>query len=317
MDFLNFDLSWVISVGCFLDVDFHDRLLWTTIAPIATMGLLEGTYTIAVRRHGQSSQTAIRNAQHKLVSMVLLVTFLIYSSTSSTVFQMFACEKLDDGKRYLLADYSIECDSFKHKVLQIYAGLMIIVYPVGIPALYACLLFSNRHVLLDKNNRNESPIVESTSDLWKPYKPHRFYYEVIECCRRIMLAGVVVFIYPNTAAQIAVTLAIAVTFMVASEALAPYVSQWDIWVSRIGHAVIFASMYLALLLKVDVSDENAGSQKTFEATLVAVHVCMILAVVLEALVMAFNLRVNKQKEDPQPRFRGRSYSNPSRLNCNP
>lgn len=116
VDIINFDLSWVISAGCFLDVDFHDQLLWTTIAPIIIMGLLGGTYAAAVRKHGESS-TAIRNAQQKHVSMALLVTFLVYSSVSSTVFQMFACEELEDGKRYLLADYTIECTSFKHKAL--------------------------------------------------------------------------------------------------------------------------------------------------------------------------------------------------------
>lgn len=116
VDIINFDLSWVISAGCFLDVVFHDQLLWTTIAPIIIMGLLGGTYAAAVRKHGESS-TAIRNAQQKHVSMALLVTFLVYSSVSSTVFQMFAREELEDGKRYLLADYTIECTSFKHKAL--------------------------------------------------------------------------------------------------------------------------------------------------------------------------------------------------------
>lgn len=190
---------------------------------------------------------------------------------------------------------------------------MIVIYPVGIPALYAYLLYTNRRVLEDEGIREESAVVKSISDLWKPYKPGRFYYEVIECGRRIMLAGVVVFIYPNTAAQVAVTLAIAVVFMVVSEALAPYESQWDAWISRSGHLVVFASMYLALLLKVDVSVENDSSQKTFEVILVAVNVCIILAVAVEALIMALTLRMEKKQGDPGPRFRGSLYSNSTRF----
>ena len=134
----------------------------------------------------------------------------------------------------------------------------------------------------------DPPHVNSTSGLRKPYTPKVFYYKVIECSRRILLAGVVVFIYPYTAAQIAVTLMIAFAFVI-SEALSPYSSPWDTWISRMGHVVVFFSMYAALLLKVDVSDERIGSQRVFEAVLVAVHACMMLAVVVEAFVASCSL----------------------------
>ncbi|CAN0440774.1 unnamed protein product, partial [Ascophyllum nodosum] len=44
VDFLNFDMSWVLSVGCFLKVNFHDRLLWTTITPVVLICFLGLTY---------------------------------------------------------------------------------------------------------------------------------------------------------------------------------------------------------------------------------------------------------------------------------
>ena len=297
-----------MSTGCFLDINFHDRLLWTTIAPIATMGLLGVTYAIAVHANRGSPEIALRNARHKHVSAALLVTFLVYSSASSVVFQMFACDDLDDGKRYLRADYTIECDSRMHRMLQVYASFMIVLYPVGIPALYTGILLKNRKLLQHKEDREDSLVVRSTADLWKPYKPQAFFYEVVECARRILLAGVVVFIYPNTAAQIAVTLAIAVVFVFVSEGMAPYESQWDAWISRIGHAVVFASMYLALLLKVDVSGENSSSQTTFEAILVGAHGCMVLAVMLEAVIMAVSVKNEKPEADPRPTLRRSSTS---------
>ena len=309
VDFLNFDLTWIMSAGCFLEIDFHDRLLWTTIAPVVEMALLGGTYTLAIHRNRDAPETALINIRKRHRSMALLVTFLVYSSVSSVIFQAFACEGLDDGKSYLRADFTIVCDSPKHKAFQIYAGFMVMIYPIGIPALYAVLLFSNHHVLRDEQGREESTIARLTSDLWKPYKPHRFYYEVIECGRRILLAGVVVFIYPNTAAQIAATLAIATVFIFVSEAMAPYHSQWDAWISRSGHAIVFVTIYVALLLKVDVSGENTSSQKTFEVVIVAGHGCMILAVVVEAVIMALLMKGGRQREDPSPRFR-RSSNNP-------
>ena len=240
---------------------------------------------------------------NKYVSLVLLLTFLVYSSVSSVLFMSYACEDLEDGKNYLRADYRIECDSPKHIAFQVYAGFMVALYTVGIPALYSFLLFRDREILTSERvDREETARVQSTSDLWRPYKPSAFYYEVIECGRRVMLAGVVVFIYPNTAAQIAITLLLAFVFVVVSEILSPYESRWDAWLSRIGHGVVYVSMYDALLLKVDVSDERAGSQRVFECLLVTAHACMVLVVVMETVLLACALRV-QHREEPLPRFR--------------
>ena len=60
VNFFNFDLSWIVSVGCFLEVDFHDRLLWTTITPLVIMGLLGVTYVVAVHKHRGSPEMFFR-----------------------------------------------------------------------------------------------------------------------------------------------------------------------------------------------------------------------------------------------------------------
>ncbi len=303
LNFFNFDLSWMLSAGCLVDLDFHDRLLISTIGLVLAMLFLVATFAVATGLHRGSTE-ALRNVRHKHASTALFLTFVVYSSISSVLFGMFACEDLDDGKKFLRADYSIECDSSKHKHLQVYAGFMLFLFTLGIPAVYAGLLFRDRDFLVRAaDERGQQGRVEYISGLWKPYRPSVFYYEVIECGRRILLAGVVVFIYPNTAAQIAVTLFLAVALSLLSEALAPYASKWDTWLNRTGHLVVCVSMYVALLLKVDVSGERGTSQAVFEAVLVAVHACMVLAILVESVVLAWSLRRAGQQEDPLPRFR--------------
>eukprot|EP00903_Cladosiphon_okamuranus_P020904 g19197.t1 len=302
VDVLNFDLGLLLSVGCVVDIDFHDRLLVMTLSPLVAMAFLGTTYTLAKRRNRHADAAVMEKDREKHLSAVLLVTFLVYSPVSSVLFQTFACEHLDDGKYYLRADYRLECDSQKHIGLQVYAGFMIVLYTVGIPLLYAALLFSNREILLDDSRRKNHLVVKTTSSLWRAYAPNRYYYEVIECGRRVLLAGVVVFIYPNTAAQVAVTLMMAVFFMVVSEGLNPYVSRWDTWVSRMGHAIVFTSMYVALLLKVDLASEQTSSQRVFEGILVSAHGCMVLAVALEAVMISWALG-KQHVEESRPQFR--------------
>lgn len=105
LDALNLDLSWVLAAGCVGDFDVHGGLLISTIGPIVAMSLLAIMYTVAVSRH-RGSEEALPNVQHKHLPMVLLVTFLAYSSVGSVLFQMFDWEDLDNGKYYLRADYS-------------------------------------------------------------------------------------------------------------------------------------------------------------------------------------------------------------------
>ncbi|CAN0280989.1 unnamed protein product, partial [Scytosiphon promiscuus] len=216
---------------------------------------------------------------------LLLLTFLVYSSVSSVVFQTFACETLDDGVEYLRADYRIYCTDTKHKVMEAYAGLMILVYPVGIPLLYAVLLYQHRDVLSDAHA--DKTAAQSISSLWESYRPERFYYEVVECGRRIMLTGVVVFIFPNDAAQIAITMLISFFFFAVFDFLSPYTCESDMWLSRVGHVLVFLSMFDMLLLKVDVSSERDQSQAVFAAVLVAGHVLMVLAIVLEVIGICY------------------------------
>ena len=298
-------------MSCVVNLDFHDRLLFATLGPIIAVVMLGITYSVAAVRN-RKLDGALTNVRQKHVSAALLLAFLVYSSVSSILFQTFSCERLDDGKTYLRADYRIQCDSQTHMAYTIYAGIMTVLYTLGIPALYACILFKDRHLLANKNNsstdkggsdeRENNLRLCATSNLWKPYKPERFFYELVEYGRRILLTGVIVLIYPNTAAQIAITLAISFTFAMVFEGLNPCVSSWDRWVSRMGHVVVYVSVYLALLLKVDVSEEQSESQKVFEVILVVVHGCMVLAILGETLVLTCSLRSEGQ-EDPLPRFR--------------
>ncbi|CAM9190562.1 unnamed protein product, partial [Ectocarpus sp. 8 AP-2014] len=148
-------------------------------------------------------------------------------------FKTFACDdEAVEGESYLGADYGIQCHTDKHTWYKVYAGIMIMVYPIGIPLLYSVILWRNRESLnppaeastlvdssanerkiskaykpklksedleekLEKRRRN--PDLVPSMFLWKDFGPDMYYYEVVECGRRILLTGVLIFISPNTA----------------------------------------------------------------------------------------------------------------------
>ena len=153
------------------------------------MGVLGFTYKFALYRN-RGSDEAIHKVRGKHMSMALWITFFVYSSASSVVFQMFSCENLNDGKSYLRADYSILCSSSKHQRLQVYAAFMMLVYPVGIPLVYVTLLYIDRDALkISPTQDTSESCVKAALQLSSPYRPGCFYYEVVECARRVTLTG--------------------------------------------------------------------------------------------------------------------------------
>ncbi|CAN0365910.1 unnamed protein product, partial [Scytosiphon promiscuus] len=143
---VNFDISYVLSSSCFLSTNFYDRLAIVTVAPIVIISACAGSFLVAKRRN-PSSDTAGSMVKHKHVSAALFIVFLVYSSVSFTVLQAFVCDSLDDGNSYLRADYSIVCNSEKHQTWLLYAGVMVFLYPVGIPAVFATWVVRHRREL--------------------------------------------------------------------------------------------------------------------------------------------------------------------------
>lgn len=318
---VNLDLTWVMSLGCYVNTNFYDRLLVITLLPLLVLSLLVTTFWVAGLKHGHNEEhmTEIRR---KHLSVLILVTFLVYSSASSTIFQTFACDHLDDDNWYLRADYRLRCHRGgntvgTHLAFTVYAGFMVFVYPLGIPAFYAVLLCRSwrgrqPRVTMEPRSLSRSSVVggpvetfwderstrilrvgprehdSTVRELWKPYKHERSYYEVVECLRRVVLTGVVVFIFPDSAAQVSTTFLLALIFFAVSEVLSPYESLQDCWISRFGHLVVLLSMFVALLLKVDVSDESETGQDAYSIVLVVANVAMLLAIVGESLVSVYS-----------------------------
>jgi hypothetical protein len=135
-----------------ITIDFYGKLLTTTLLPmcvIAVLGLIHlrvrykhqtYRYTTTAALHDDSLNKAI--AKHSRA--LLAFTFLIFSPVSTVVFQTFACDYLaGTNNSWLRADYSISCHSDRYKAYRVYGVSMILLYPLGIPALYImCICYT-------------------------------------------------------------------------------------------------------------------------------------------------------------------------------
>lgn len=73
-----------------------------------------------------SSRPRVNRAEigRRHVSVIFWVSFLCYTTISSTIFQTFACDEWDTGVSYLRVGHSLECYTAEHTLFRIHAGMM-------------------------------------------------------------------------------------------------------------------------------------------------------------------------------------------------
>ena len=82
--------------------------------------------------------------QNKFVDFAFSILFFVYPGCSQIIFSTWDCEEFDDGTTFLRADYSIDCESTNHTFMKVYAMVMLFIYPVGVPLIYALAVFLNK-----------------------------------------------------------------------------------------------------------------------------------------------------------------------------
>ena len=75
-----------------------------------------------------------------------------------------------------------------------------------------------------------------------PAGPDLYYYEVIECGRRILLAGVLIFIAPYSASQAAAACIFAFVSFLGFELLRPHLDPTDAWLYRLVRGTALLSL---------------------------------------------------------------------------
>ena len=106
---------------------------------------------------------------------LLMLSFMVFPMVSSAAFRAFSCEPFKNGRRFLRADYSVECGSAEHESAKSLALLGVCIYPVGISLFYAGLMRSARSsIMQDRPTR----LSKALGFLVRDFEPDYFWWEV-------------------------------------------------------------------------------------------------------------------------------------------
>jgi hypothetical protein len=84
--------------------------------------------------------------------------------------------------------------------------------------------------------------------LWEPYKNEYWYWEVIECYRRIILTSLVSIISPGSPLQSLSAILFTLFFIRLYASFLPYAVHSDNILAELGQAQVFATFFIALII---------------------------------------------------------------------
>ncbi|KAL3930332.1 MAG: hypothetical protein SGPRY_001582 [Prymnesium sp.] len=194
---------------------------------------------------------------------LLLLLFLTYPIVSRMAFSGFSCYEFTSSA-WLKADVAIECYTSSHRAVQALASAAIVLYPLSLLILTGALLLKARISIIAER---PTPLSTAISFLHREYKPHMYWWELVEMLRRFVLVGLMV-LYQDTMMQLILATLLSAMFLLLQVQASPYRKGEDDFLASVSSfclLVIFlcatAFKYLMLTNLDDIQDKMSIEQR--------------------------------------------------------
>eukprot|EP00475_Leptophrys_vorax_P011277 TRINITY_DN17792_c0_g1_i2.p1 TRINITY_DN17792_c0_g1~~TRINITY_DN17792_c0_g1_i2.p1 ORF type:complete len:1027 (-),score=223.25 TRINITY_DN17792_c0_g1_i2:56-3136(-) len=206
----NFDIVQWTRVGCIIKSNYLNKHLIVSLAPLilgtaVATGYLAPKYFSYLRAYISGDDSALtktslrlKRGVRKFWKMFLFTLFLLYPSVSSIVVRLYSCRTIE-GVSYLVADFSILCSSsewFNRALLNVF---FVVIYPIGILALFSWILFENRHKL------NEFDSLIQFGFLYGDFNHDVWWFELVDMSHKLFMTSALALFPDNSVYIVALT----------------------------------------------------------------------------------------------------------------
>ncbi|GMH79533.1 hypothetical protein TL16_g08176 [Triparma laevis f. inornata] len=306
---VNLDALKLGSVDCFVATSFYTKLLFSTLMPLFMVACI--FLYMSVAKGCAKDPQKKRRIHNNSIELFLGLTFLVFASVSTTIFDTFNCKVFgDDPTRYLALDQSLDCNDPIHKFYTMYAAVMVLLYPIGIPMLYVYLLVSHRHQIQAKDRAADSSLIK-ISFLWEMYEPRMWWFEFFECARRLGMSGLLIFFSSGSPSQIVVGMLLSLGVIVIYVHCKPFLEIEDDLLAVVSQLSIFVTLFGALLIRVKIDKSDGYDEAIFGGILIAVNLAGIAMVLSTSLIKPFQIVIksfaNHHKHDAKLKGLGHEH----------
>ena len=132
-------LAQLMPIECLARYSHHTHLMTVTLIPLGFIA-----FVLMVGGMLKSGSSGRQVCQHAAI----MVAFIVLPTTSTAIFRTFHCQSFDNGYgNFLVSDLSINCDGAGHGGMIVFAVLMVLIYPVGMPMSFLYMLSKNREAI--------------------------------------------------------------------------------------------------------------------------------------------------------------------------
>ncbi|KAL1498455.1 hypothetical protein AB1Y20_013780 [Prymnesium parvum] len=234
----------------------------------------------------------------------LLITFCFVTSVSATIFKAWSCQPFQDDPTnstwhyYLRTNPEIRCSSAEyisaeHDEITGVALPFILVWPVGLPLLYSCLLLLCRSALQE---RKPTKLSHAIRFLHKEYRAEYYWWEAFDLLRKLLLTGFVLLI-PERISFIRLVMAVLTSLSTLLLLLAarPYKTEDNHMIgvaAQLGLTLVFLGAIFTKLwedIYLIAGEDTAEEVMGFSSTFAIVSTMIVFSISLLALVSMLTL----------------------------
>ena len=174
----------------------------------------------------------------------------------------------------LRANLRVDCDSDQHLGYQVFASIMICLYPLGVPLVGALLLAGNKKSIrtylalreqLELNDGTTKVIalkapphdIKVFQSLFEHYRPDYYWWGILDMLYGLLLTGFAVLFAPGSMMQITLAFLIGLGYYALQLSCKPYRNPYHNFMVALVNLNVTLTIFASLLLKVD--NEMGGS----------------------------------------------------------
>lgn len=314
LTFLNLDIGSSLPTDCTKQpMNYLQKMGVTTVIPIVLSAAVLLIYYLQTKLSGPVELDRRNHFRRKLqiqyLKNILLASYFILPSISVTILNTFVCHNYDASNEdplnekhlLLLSDLTVDCNSSSYAFWFIWAVVMTIIYPIGLPVLYTFLLYQYRNrimlrdqiQLLKKSpsmtfNRGARVIecqsfAECIEFLYIGYSPEYWYWEVVEISRRLLLTAVIAVIMKGEPLQIVIAVLIALVYVKLFKSYRPFKYEEANSLLLEGQYQILFTFFILLVMRQGSIPDIPYSEDVIDASLVIINLLIIVVTVYQIL----------------------------------
>eukprot|EP01103_Thecamoeba_quadrilineata_P014955 TRINITY_DN4588_c0_g1_i1.p1 TRINITY_DN4588_c0_g1~~TRINITY_DN4588_c0_g1_i1.p1 ORF type:complete len:1118 (+),score=181.32 TRINITY_DN4588_c0_g1_i1:59-3412(+) len=223
----------------------------------------------------------------------LFVCDSFYLVMCYSVFRTFSCE--DDpatGIAYLRAAPGFECSVTRnpHYALLLGSSLLLLVgYVLGVPLLFAVLLWLFQEDCVERNNPNVELLV---GFLYWDYRPERYYWELVLLARKLLFAMTISLTSYDSYLLPVFVFMILVTSLLLHRQFQPFLNPADNAFEVVSSLLLIFNFYSALIYFVPTfSEEYSSKLGYFVLACNSFFVLILLCFLLRAILISLHIRL--------------------------